>query len=241
MLKVENLHKSFGALNVLSGITTQVDQGEVVAILGPSGSGKSTFLRCLNLLEQPTSGNIYFKDVRINDPKCNILKTRENIVMVFQHFNLFPHMTVLQNITYAPMKVKGLSKEQARSIGIDLLRKVDLAEKADVYPSRLSGGQKQRVAIARAILRDAAVLLLDEATSALDAESERDVQAAVEALSKGRTTLVVAHRLATVKRADRIFVFDQGRIVATGTHDALVAEGGLYARLARLQFTDGQM
>ncbi len=212
MLKVENLHKSFGALNVLSGITTQVDQGEVVAILGPSGSGKSTFLRCLNLLEQPTSGNIYFKDVRINDPKCNILKTRENIVMVFQHFNLFPHMTVLQNITYAPMKVKGLSKEQARSIGIDLLRKVDLAEKADVYPSRLSGGQKQRVAIARALAMQPEMVLFDEPTSALDPEMVKEVLEVMQNLAQsGMTMAIVTHEMGFAREvAHRILFLNDG-------------------------------
>lgn len=212
MLKVENLHKSFGALNVLSGITTQVDQGEVVAILGPSGSGKSTFLRCLNLLEQPTSGNIYFKDVRINDPKCNILKTRENIVMVFQHFNLFPHMTVLQNITYAPMKVKGLSKEQARSIGIDLLEKVDLAEKADVYPSRLSGGQKQRVAIARALAMQPEMVLFDEPTSALDPEMVKEVLEVMQNLAQsGMTMAIVTHEMGFAREvAHRILFLNDG-------------------------------
>ena len=212
MLKVENLHKSFGALNVLSGITTQVDQGEVVAILGPSGSGKSTFLRCLNLLEQPTSGDIYFKDVRINDPKCNILKTRENIVMVFQHFNLFPHMTVLQNITYAPMKVKGLSKEQARSIGIDLLEKVDLAEKADVYPSRLSGGQKQRVAIARALAMQPEMVLFDEPTSALDPEMVKEVLEVMQNLAQsGMTMAIVTHEMGFAREvAHRILFLNDG-------------------------------
>lgn len=165
MLKVEDLHKSFGPLHVLQGITTEIDKGEVVAILGPSGSGKSTFLRCMNLLEQPTSGRIYFKDIDITDPKCGILKVRENIVMVFQHFNLFPHMTVLKNVTYAPIKVKKLSKDKAEEIGLDLLDKVGLNEKAEVYPSRLSGGQKQRVAIARALAMQPEMVLFDEPTS----------------------------------------------------------------------------
>jgi len=212
VLKVEDLHKSFGTLKVLSGITTQVDQGEVVAILGPSGSGKSTFLRCLNLLEQPTSGNIYFKDVRINDPQCNILKTRANIVMVFQHFNLFPHLTVLQNITYAPMKVKGLSKEQARSIGIDLLEKVDLAEKADVYPSRLSGGQKQRVAIARALAMQPEMVLFDEPTSALDPEMVKEVLEVMQSLAQsGMTMAIVTHEMGFARKvANRILFLNDG-------------------------------
>ena len=219
MLKVNQLYKSFGALQVLDGITTQVQQGEVVAILGPSGSGKSTFLRCLNLLEQPTAGQIYFKDVEITAPKCEILKIRENIVMVFQHFNLFPHMTVLQNITYAPIKVKRLSKATADGIGMDLLNKVGLAEKADVYPSRLSGGQKQRVAIARALAMQPEMVLFDEPTSALDPEMVKEVLEVMRDLANsGMTMAIVTHEMGFAREvANRILFLNEGKLAEDTT------------------------
>lgn len=219
MLKVNNLYKSFGVLQVLNGITTQLQQGEVVAVLGPSGSGKSTFLRCLNLLEQPTSGQIYFKDVEITAPKCDILKIRENIVMVFQHFNLFPHMTVLQNVTYAPIKVKRLSKDQAEAIGMDLLRKVGLVEKADVYPSRLSGGQKQRVAIARALAMQPEMVLFDEPTSALDPEMVKEVLEVMRDLANsGMTMAIVTHEMGFAREvANRILFLNEGKLAEDTT------------------------
>lgn len=160
MIKVEDLHKNYGKLEVLKGITTTIDAGEVVAIIGPSGSGKSTFLRCMNLLEKPTSGKILVGDQDVTDKKTNIMKVRQNVGMVFQHFHLFPHKTVLQNLTYAPMKVKGLSKADAEKIAFDLLERVGLSEKANEYPTRLSGGQKQRVAIARALAMEPEIMLL---------------------------------------------------------------------------------
>lgn len=219
MLKVNDLYKSFGALQVLNGITTQLQQGEVVAVLGPSGSGKSTFLRCLNLLEQPTSGQIYFKDVDLTDPKCDILKTRANIVMVFQHFNLFPHMTVLQNVTYAPIKVKHLSKDQANQIGVELLRKVGLSEKANVYPSRLSGGQKQRVAIARALAMQPEMVLFDEPTSALDPEMVKEVLEVMRDLANsGMTMAIVTHEMGFAREvANRILFLNEGKLAEDTT------------------------
>ncbi|MEH6991565.1 amino acid ABC transporter ATP-binding protein, partial [Neobacillus drentensis] len=170
MIKVEDLHKNYGKLEVLKGITTTIEAGEVVAIIGPSGSGKSTFLRCMNLLENPTSGKIFVGGQDVTDKKTNIMKVRQNVGMVFQHFHLFPHKTVLQNLTYAPIKVKGLAKAEAEKIAFDLLDRVGLAEKANEYPTRLSGGQKQRVAIARALAMEPDVMLFDEPTSALDPE-----------------------------------------------------------------------
>jgi arginine/lysine/histidine transport system ATP-binding protein len=175
VIRTEFLYKSFGKLDVLKDISTEISQGEVVAILGPSGSGKSTFLRCLNLLERPTRGRVYFNEYEITMPKANIAKIRQRLVMVFQHFNLFPHMTVLQNVTYAPIKVKGMDKQEAKTKGLELLTKVGLAEKADVYPAKLSGGQKQRVAIARALAMEPEMILFDEPTSALDPEMVKDV------------------------------------------------------------------
>lgn len=226
MLRVENLYKSFGSLQVLEGITTTIDQGEVVAILGPSGSGKSTFLRCMNLLEQPTQGHIFFKNEDITAPHCNILKVRANIVMVFQHFNLFPHMTVLQNITYAPMKVKGLSKAEATEIGLNLLTRVGLAEKADVYPSRLSGGQKQRVAIARALAMQPEMVLFDEPTSALDPEMVKEVLEVMQDLARsGMTMAIVTHEMGFARRvANRILFLNEGKLAEDTTPEAFFTQ-----------------
>ncbi len=214
MLNVENLHKSFGALSVLSGITTQIQPGEVVAILGPSGSGKSTFLRCLNLLEQPTHGKIYFKGVDITDSQTDIRQIRQNLGMVFQHFNLFPHMTVLQNIIYAPVKVKGLPREAAQQRGHDLLRKVGLDAKADVYPAQLSGGQKQRVAIARALAMQPDMVLFDEPTSALDPEMVKEVLDVMKDLAQsGMTMAIVTHEMGFARQvASRILFLNEGKL-----------------------------
>ncbi len=175
LIKVENLEKSFGDIEVLKGINTEIDKGEVVVIIGPSGSGKSTFLRTLNLLERPTGGSIYFEGTNISYPKINVNKYRQKIGMVFQQFNLFPNMTVLKNMTIAPIKVLGKSKEQAVADAMELLTKVGLADRADAYPSQLSGGQKQRVAIVRALAMNPDVMLFDEPTSALDPEMVGEV------------------------------------------------------------------
>ncbi|KIY21991.1 MULTISPECIES: amino acid ABC transporter ATP-binding protein [Mesobacillus] len=215
MINVQNLHKSFGRLEVLKGISTSIKNGEVVAIIGPSGSGKSTFLRCLNLLEQPTSGKIIIGADNITDKKTNIMKVRENVGMVFQHFHLFPHMTVLQNITYAPLKVKGISKSEAEKHGLELLKKVGLSEKANEYPSRLSGGQKQRVAIARALAMDPGVMLFDEPTSALDPEMVKEVLEVMKSLAHtGMTMAIVTHEMGFAREvADRVLFLDGGVLV----------------------------
>lgn len=219
IIRTEFLYKSFGKLDVLKDISTQINKGEVVAILGPSGSGKSTFLRCMNLLERPTKGQIYFKDQEITNPKINIAKIRTSLVMVFQHFNLFPHMTVLQNVTYAPTKVKGVSKQQANSHGLELLKKVGLSEKADVYPSKLSGGQKQRVAIARALAMEPEMILFDEPTSALDPEMVKDVLEVMKDLAKtGITMAIVTHEMGFARSvASRIMFLDQGTLAEDTT------------------------
>ncbi|PPJ64057.1 amino acid ABC transporter ATP-binding protein [Cuspidothrix issatschenkoi] len=213
-IKVEDLYKSFGKLKVLEGISVEVKKGEVVAIIGPSGSGKSTFLRCLNLLEVPTSGRIYIDDVEITAPKIDVRKVRQNIGMVFQHFNLFPHKTVLENIMYAPMEVKGISELHAREIGMELLSKVGLANKADVYPSRLSGGQKQRVAIARALAMKPDIMMFDEPTSALDPEMVKEVLAVMGDLAKsGMTMAIVTHEMGFAREvANRILFLDGGKL-----------------------------
>nr|WP_249745412.1 amino acid ABC transporter ATP-binding protein [Mesobacillus boroniphilus] len=199
----------------MKGISTTIESGEVVAIIGPSGSGKSTFLRCLNLLEHPTSGQILIDGDEITDKKTNIMKVRENVGMVFQHFHLFPHMTVLQNITYAPIKVKGLSKPEAEKHGLELLKKVGLAEKANEYPNRLSGGQKQRVAIARALAMNPEVMLFDEPTSALDPEMVKEVLEVMKSLAHtGMTMAIVTHEMGFAREvADRVLFLDGGVLV----------------------------
>ncbi|WML45218.1 amino acid ABC transporter ATP-binding protein [Neobacillus sp. PS3-40] len=215
MIKVEDLHKSFGKLEVLKGISTSIKEGEVVAIIGPSGSGKSTFLRCMNLLEKPTSGRIWIGDQDVTDKKTNIMKVRQNVGMVFQHFHLFPHKTVLQNLTYAPMKVKGLSKGEAEKIANSLLKQVDLSEKANEYPTRLSGGQKQRVAIARALAMEPDVMLFDEPTSALDPEMVKEVLEVMKSLAHtGMTMAIVTHEMGFAREvADRVLFLDDGALV----------------------------
>lgn len=219
VIRTEFLWKSFGKLDVLKDISTEIYQGEVVAILGPSGSGKSTFLRCMNLLECPTRGRIYFQDYDLTKSKANVAKVRQRLVMVFQHFNLFPHMTVLQNVTYAPIKVKGMGKQEARNKGLELLTKVGLAEKADVYPSRLSGGQKQRVAIARALAMEPEMILFDEPTSALDPEMVKDVLEVMKALAQtGITMAIVTHEMGFAREvASRIMFLDQGYLAEDTT------------------------
>ena len=213
-VKVDRLYKSFGNLKVLREITTEIHKGEVIAIIGPSGCGKSTFLRCLNLLEIPTSGKIYIDGVDITLPKADIMKIRQKVGMVFQHFHLFPHMTVLQNVTYSPLKVKHIAKDEARLKGLELLEKVGLSDKAEVYPSKLSGGQKQRVAIARCLAMEPDILLMDEPTSALDPEMVKEVLDVMKALTKtGITMAIVTHEMGFAREvAHRILFLDGGKV-----------------------------
>lgn len=215
MIKLDQITKSFGQVEVLKGISTQIGKGEVVAIIGPSGSGKSTLLRCINLLEVPTSGSIFINGQEITDPKANVMQIRQQIGMVFQHFHLFPHMTVLNNLTYAPTKVKGLSKTVAEKKAKELLERVGLADKADAYPSRLSGGQKQRVAIARSLVMEPDIMLFDEPTSALDPEMVKEVLEVMKGLAHtGMTMAIVTHEMRFAEEvADRILFIDAGRLV----------------------------
>nr|WP_296965652.1 amino acid ABC transporter ATP-binding protein [uncultured Mediterraneibacter sp.] len=215
MIKVRNLQKSFGDNHVLNGIDVDIRKGECVCVIGPSGSGKSTFLRCLNLLEKPEEGEIFINGQDIMNPKLNVDKYRENLGMVFQHFNLFPNMTVKQNITLAPVRLKKWTKEEADTKAIELLRKVGLERKADTYPNKLSGGQKQRVAIARALAMNPEVMLFDEPTSALDPEMVGEVLDVMKSLVKeGMTMVVVTHEMGFAKNvSDRVIFMDQGVIV----------------------------
>ena len=223
LIKTEGLEKSFGKVQVLKGITTEIHKGEVVVIIGPSGSGKSTFLRTLNLLEEPTGGKIYFEGVDITDPKININKHRQKMGMVFQQFNLFPHMTVLKNMTLAPMNLLKLSKADAEKRATELLDRVGLADRANAYPNQLSGGQKQRVAIVRALCMQPDVMLFDEPTSALDPEMVGEVLGVMKKLAEdGMTMAVVTHEMGFAREvADRVLFIDEGIIMEEGTPEEI--------------------
>ncbi|MCE7790966.1 amino acid ABC transporter ATP-binding protein [Salipaludibacillus sp. CUR1] len=215
MIKIENVSKFFGETEVLTGISTEISNGEVVTIVGPSGSGKSTLLRCINKLEEASKGRIWIEDQEVTDPSVNIMKIREEIGMVFQHFQLFPHMTVLENIMYAPLKVRGKDKEEAETLARSLLKKVGLEDKETAYPKRLSGGQKQRVAIARALAMEPKMMLFDEPTSALDPEMVKEVLAVMKDLAQsGMTMIIVTHEMGFAREvADRILFLDEGKLV----------------------------
>ena len=228
LLEVKNLHKAFDKHVVLNDVNTTVRKGDVIAIIGPSGCGKSTFLRSLNMLETPTGGHVLFHGTDLTDKSVNINQIREKIGMVFQHFNLFPNMTIRENICLAPVKLKLMTKEEASKKADELLERVGLKDKADTYPAMLSGGQKQRISIARVFLKNPAILILDEATSALDNESEYEVAKSLEKLSKGRTTITIAHRLSSIRNSDRILVLTQEGIAEEGNHEALVEKKGIY-------------
>ena len=226
-LEINNLKKSFGTgesrVEVLKGIQFSVEKGEICVLLGPSGSGKSTFLRSLNLLEMPTGGKIYFEGNDITDKHLNIDAYRQKIGMVFQHFNLFPHMTILKNLTLAPMKLQGMSEKDAKELAMQYLERVGLSDKADAYPSQLSGGQKQRIAIVRALCMNPEVLLFDEPTSALDPEMVGEVLAVIKDLAyNGMTMLIVTHEMGFAKEvASRVMFIDEGKILEENTPEEL--------------------
>ena len=221
LIKVENLQKYFKGdmIKALDGVSTEIHKGEVVVVIGPSGSGKSTFLRCLNLLEMPTGGTITLEGVDITDPSCNINLHRQKMGMVFQHFNLFPHMTLLKNMTIAPTKLLGKSKEEAEKKALELLERVGLADRADAYPNQLSGGQKQRVAIVRALCMEPDVMLFDEPTSALDPEMVGEVLDVMKELAhEGMTMVVVTHEMGFAREVgNRVLFMADGRLVEEGT------------------------
>ena len=219
MIVVKELTKNFGDLEVLKGVSQHITKGERVVLIGPSGSGKSTFLRCLNLLETPTGGEIIFEGQSITDEKCDINKIRQKMGMVFQHFNLFPNMTILKNITLAPVRTGLMNKEQAEKEARELLKRVGLEDKADSYPAQLSGGQKQRIAIVRALCMKPEVMLFDEPTSALDPEMVGEVLDVMKELAKsGMTMVCVTHEMGFAREvADRVLFMDEGKIVEEGT------------------------
>ncbi len=219
MIQVNNLHKSFGETEVLKGITTNIEKGEVVVVIGPSGSGKSTFLRCLNMLEEATSGEIYVDGVHVNAKGVDVNLVRQKMGMVFQHFNLFPHLKIIDNITLAPVTLGKMTKEDAEKKAMELLDRVGLADKAQSYPVQLSGGQKQRVAIARALAMDPEIMLFDEPTSALDPEMVGEVLQVMRDLAKeGMTMIIVSHEMGFAKEvASRVLFIDNGNILEDGT------------------------
>ncbi len=219
LIYVQHLDKEFGEMKALSDINTEIKKGEVVVVIGPSGSGKSTFLRCLNLLEVPTNGNIYFEGVDITDKKTNINLHRQKMGMVFQHFNLFPHMTILKNMIIAPMKLQGKSEQEATKLAMDLLERVGLSDRANAYPSQLSGGQKQRIAIVRALCMQPEVMLFDEPTSALDPEMVGEVLEVMKGLAKENMTMVVVtHEMGFAKEvATRVMFMADGKQIEEGT------------------------
>lgn len=223
LIKVDGLIKDFEQIKVLKGISTEIKRGEVVVIIGASGSGKSTFLRCLNLLEKPTDGHIYFNDADITAPKTNINVHRQKMGMVFQQFNLFPHMTILKNMTIAPVKLLKMSKQDAEAKAMALLEKVGLADRADAYPSQLSGGQKQRIAIVRALCMNPEVMLFDEPTSALDPEMVGEVLELMKDLAaSGMTMAIVTHEMGFAREvADRVIFIDEGVIAEEGTPEEI--------------------
>ena len=225
IISVRDLEKHFdeGKLKALRGVSADIKRGEVVVVIGPSGSGKSTFLRCLNLLEEPTKGTVTVEGVNITDPKVNINKHREKMGMVFQHFNLFPHMTILKNMTLAPRQLLKKSKAEAEEKAMNLLKRVGLADRANAYPSQLSGGQKQRIAIVRALCMEPQVMLFDEPTSALDPEMVGEVLDVMKQLAhEGMTMVVVTHEMGFAREvADRVIFMDEGHIIEEGTPEEI--------------------
>lgn len=219
MITIKDLHKSFGDHEVLKGIDLEIEKGEILVIIGPSGSGKSTILRCMNLLETPTSGDIIFEGKSLVDKDTNIDEVRQNIGMVFQHFNLFPHKTILENVTLAPITLKKMSKEEAEKKAETLLKRVGLYDKKDTYPAQLSGGQKQRIAIARALAMEPDMMLFDEPTSALDPEMVKEVLEVIKELAQdGMTMAIVTHEMGFAKEvADRVIFVDEGKIIEDNT------------------------
>ena len=241
MIDVKNLHKYFGSLEVLKGIDCHIDKGECVCVIGPSGSGKSTFLRCLNLLETPTKGDIVIDDMHLTEKDFDVDAMRKRVGMVFQHFNLFPHLTILENVTLAPIRHKMMTEEQAKEKAMELLNRVGVGDKADNYPAQLSGGQKQRLSIARAVAKDPEIYIFDDSFSALDYKTDVKLRAALQAETHGSTTLIVAQRISTILNADKIIVLDDGRMAGIGTHKELMKNCEVYRQIAMSQLSEEEL
>jgi ABC-type polar amino acid transport system ATPase subunit len=236
VIKVEHISKQFKKVKAVDDVSLEVKKGEIVCLIGPSGSGKSTVLRCIHGLEVPETGHVYLNGEVLDPKKSNYQELRNKMGFVFQHFNLFPHMTVLENLTLSLTKVRHMEEEKANEIACNYLTRVGLLDKKDEYPNKLSGGQKQRISIARVFLKNPPILIFDEATSALDNESESIVQESLEKLSQDRTTFVIAHRLSTIKNAKHICVLTENGIEEQGNHEELMKLNGNYARLYNMQF-----
>ena len=241
MISVKDLHKSFGGVTVLDGISTDIEKGDVVCIIGPSGSGKSTFLRCLNRLETPDSGKILLDGVDLTDPAADLNRQRMKMGMVFQQFNLFPHMTVLKNLTLAPMLLKKESQQTAEARAMALLERVGLADRAGEYPSRLSGGQKQRLSIARALARKPEILVFDDSFSALDYRTDAKLREGLSKQLHDTTKIIVAQRISTIRHADKIIVLDRGEAVGIGTHEELMRNCDVYREIATSQLSAAEL
>ena len=240
-INVHDLHKSYGKNEVLKGITAKFYEGDVVCIIGPSGSGKSTFLRTMNLLETITSGQVTVDGYDLTDPKTDVDAFRSNVGMVFQHFNLFPHMSVLDNITFAPIEHKLMDKSEAEKVCMELLEKVGLADKRDAMPDSLSGGQKQRTSIARALLKKASILILDDSLSAVDTDTEDNILANLKKHHSDKTVIMIAHRVSTIRNADHILVLDKGETLEYGTFDELMALNGTFKAMYDKQQLEKQL
>ena len=241
LIRVENVTKKFkGGVTALNECSLTIARGEVVAIIGPSGSGKSTLLRCLNLLETPTSGHIYFGGVDITDKKVDINLHRRKMGMVFQHFNLFPHMTILRNMTLAPVKLLHKSQEEADAQALKLLQRVGLGDRGNAYPAQLSGGQKQRVAIARMLTKKTPVIVFDDSLSAVDTETDEKIRSALDRDLGGATTIIISHRITTLLDCDNILVLEKGRVSQLGSPKELLAQPGIFRKIYDMQMSIGE-
>ena len=235
MIEFRDVHKSFGNLEVLKGINLNIEKGQVVTLIGPSGSGKSTILRCINLLEKPTKGQVFIDGTDITVPKADIQAVRKNIGMVFQHFNLFPHMTVMENMTYAPVKVNKIPKDKAAENALELLKLVGLVEKADAYPGKLSGGQKQRILIARALAARPDILILDDSSSALDYKTDAALRKELREHFAETTCVIIAQRISSIMNSDHIMVLEDGQMIGYGTHRELMETCEIYREIGKSQ------
>ena len=241
MITVRHLRKEYPGVTPLKDVSVEIGKGEVISIIGPSGTGKSTLLRCINLLEKPTSGEILIKGQAITDPKCKVHLLRRKMGMVFQSFNLFNHMTIIENIMAGPVSLLGKSRQEAYDKGMELLRTVGLGDKALSYPDELSGGQKQRAAIARTLISNTPIMIFDDSLSAVDTETDAQIRKAIEKRFGKASVILISHRITTLSAADKIIVLDRGRIAEEGTHESLKSAGGIYQKIYEAQSGIGEV